>query len=203
LNPSGEFPEIPGPPFSIAAGRAGRAETRRRASAAAARKADFAKDAIARTPPGAALAAVLFDSGQVVIIRTGGCAATRIRDDNVRGEGIDSVSSVHGVVLEDSRFWVTHRRRRYGPFDYEWSKDFAGIEMTYEGRKFGEYCSRDEIDADLKEFRLPSAVVQVATIVMGCLVYGVLNGLSESERSRMMRQRLCATGLERFAPRAE
>ena len=83
---------------------------------------------------------------------------------------------------------MTHRRRRYGPFDYEWSKDFAGIELTFAGDKFGEYCGKEEIFADLKTYGLPAAVVPVATIVMGCVVYGVLNGLQET-RTRPARAR--------------
>jgi hypothetical protein len=92
-----------------------------------------------------------------------------------------------------------HRRRRYGPFDYEWSKDFAGIELTFEGDKFGEYCGKEELFADLKHYQLPDAVVPVATIVIGCVVYGVLNGLRESERMQMVMSQLSERGFERFA----
>jgi len=107
--------------------------------------------------------------------------------------------STHGVLFEGSRFWVTHRRRDYGPFDYEWSQDFAGVELMYAGKKFGEYCSKEEIFADLKEFRLPATVVDVATIVLGCLVFGVLNGLPESERRQLISDQLLSGGYERFA----
>ena len=107
--------------------------------------------------------------------------------------------SSHGLLFEGSRFWVTHRRRDYGPFDYEWSPDFAGVELIYSGKKFGEYCSKDEIFADLKEFRLPAAVVEVATIVLGCLVLGVLSGRPESERRQLIREQLVAAGYERFS----
>jgi hypothetical protein len=109
------------------------------------------------------------------------------------------VCATHGIVFQGSRFWVLHRRRRYGPFDYEWSKDFAGIELTFEGDKFGEYCGIEEIFADLKHYRLPDAVVPVATIVIGCVVYGVLNGLRASERTQMIVDHLAERGLERFA----
>jgi len=109
------------------------------------------------------------------------------------------VCATHGIVFQGSRFWVTHRRRRYGPFDYEWSKDFAGIELTFDGDKFGEYCGKEEIFADLKGYPLPPAVVPVATIVMGCVVYGVLNGLPETERARLIVDHLVEQGLERFA----
>ena len=105
----------------------------------------------------------------------------------------------HGVLFEGSRFWVTHRRRDYGPFDYEWSPDFAGVELVYAGQKFGEYCSKEEFFADLKEFRLPAAVVDVATIVLGSLVRGILSGLPESERRQLICDQLITAGYERFA----
>jgi hypothetical protein len=107
--------------------------------------------------------------------------------------------TTHGVLFEGSRFWVTHRRRDYGPFDYEWSPDFAGVELMYAGKKFGEYCSKDEIFADLKEFRLPATVVEVATIVLGCLVSSVLDGRPEAERRQLIREQLVAAGYERFS----
>lgn len=107
--------------------------------------------------------------------------------------------ATHGIVFQGSRFWVTHRRRRYGPFDYEWSKDFAGIELTFAGDKFGEYCGKEEIFADLKAYGLPAAVVPVATIVIGCVVYGVLNGLQEAERARLIVDHLVQRGFGRFA----
>lgn len=94
--------------------------------------------------------------------------------------------STHGIRIEGTRFWVIHRRKLYGPFDYEWNKDFCGLEMLYEGDKFGEYCSLDEIYADLKPYRLPMAVVSVTSIVMGCILFGVLNGLREDERLEML-----------------
>ncbi len=107
--------------------------------------------------------------------------------------------ATHGIVFQGSRFWVTHRRRRYGPFDYEWSKDFAGIELTFAGDKFGEYCGNEELFADLKEYHLPDAVVPVATIVIGCVVYGVLNGLRETERAQLIVDHLAKRGFGRFA----
>ena len=68
--------------------------------------------------------------------------------------GAGMCAQTHGIVFQGSRFWVTHRRRRYGPFDYEWSKDFAGIELSFAGDKFGEYCGQEEIFADLKTVSL-------------------------------------------------
>lgn len=108
------------------------------------------------------------------------------------------MSASHGIQLDGTRFWVTHRRRIYGPFDYEWTADFCGVEMLYDGQKFGEYCSVDEIFADLKPFRLPMSVVQVTSIVMGCVLFGVLNGLGESERNQLLAKRLQQLGFEQF-----
>lgn len=110
------------------------------------------------------------------------------------------MSGSHGIYLEGTRFWVKHRRRMYGPFDYEWTPDFCGVEMLYDGQKFGEYCSCDEIFADLKPFRLPMSVVRVTSIVMGCVLYGVLNGLKEMERQQLLSSRLRELGYEQFAP---
>lgn len=110
------------------------------------------------------------------------------------------MSDSHGIQLEGNRFWVKHRRRTYGPFDYEWNSDFCGVEMLYDGQKFGEYCSVDEIFADLKPFCLPMSVVRVTSIVMGCVLFGVLNGLRESERNRMLEERLRELGFEKFVP---
>lgn len=108
------------------------------------------------------------------------------------------MTASRGLRFRDSRFWVTHRHREYGPFDYEWSKDLCGIEMLYRGRKFGEYCSSDEIFADLKEFELPASVVEVASIVMGCIVFSMLNGYDRTDRHSMLAERLRAMGHEKF-----
>ncbi len=93
---------------------------------------------------------------------------------------------------------MTHRRKKYGPFDYEWNSDFCGVVMLYDGERFGEYCSVDELFADLKPFALPMAVVRVTSIVMGCVLYGILNGLIEAERHRLVELRLYQFGFERF-----
>jgi len=108
------------------------------------------------------------------------------------------VLATHGIQLDGSRFWVTHRRKTYGPFDYEWSSDFCGVVMLYDGQPFGEYCSLDELYADLKPFSLPMSVVRVTSIVMGCVLFGILNGLCEAERSRLVETRLHQHGFERF-----
>ncbi len=109
------------------------------------------------------------------------------------------LSTASGIRFERSRFWVTHRHREYGPFDYEWSKDFCGVELLYQGRKFGEYCSAEEIFADLKQFKLPMTVVRVTTVVMGSQLYGLLNGLSGDEKAAEVVSRLNEYGYDRFA----
>lgn len=90
----------------------------------------------------------------------------------------------------------------YGPFDYEWTSDFCGVEMLYDGQKFGEYCSIDEIFADLRPFGLPMSVVRVTSIVMGCVLFGVLNGLKESERDQLVALRLREQGFGNFVSEA-
>ncbi len=106
----------------------------------------------------------------------------------------------HGLEFEGTRFHVVHRRRRYGPFDYQWNQDLDGIELLYQGEKFGEYCSVDEIFADLKPAGLPLRVAQVASVVLGCTIYGILNGLDEYERQRFLGERLREFHLDRFLP---
>ena len=108
------------------------------------------------------------------------------------------MSASHGLRFEGSRFWVIHRRREYGPFDYQWSKDLRGLEMTYRDHKFGEHCGAGEIFADLKEYGLPRSVVDVASIVIGCLLYGILHGLDEQQRERFLAEQLRQHGYERF-----
>ena len=70
--------------------------------------------------------------------------------------------------------------------------------MLYDGQKFGEYCSIDELFADLKPFTLPMTVVRVTSIVMGCILHGVLTGLCEQERAEMMSIQLRERGFDRF-----
>ena len=109
------------------------------------------------------------------------------------------MSVSHGVQFDGSRFWVIHRRTKYGPFDYEWNPEFCGVELLYDGSKFGEYCGIDELFADLKPFHLPMSVVRVTSIVMGCLLYGIQQGISESERRELVSDRLKEHGFARFS----
>jgi hypothetical protein len=111
------------------------------------------------------------------------------------------MSAAHGLRFEDTQFWVIHRRREYGPFDYEWSRDFDGLELCYCGRKFGEICSEDEIFADMQEFHLPTRVVQVASVVFGATLSSILRGHSLGERRDLLERSLTEHGCEAFVPR--
>jgi hypothetical protein len=104
----------------------------------------------------------------------------------------------HALRLHETSFWVIHRGREYGPFDYEWSSDMRGIELTFRGAKFGEICSQAEIYADLREFGLPMRVVEVASIVMGCIVSRIGHGLSAEDRRALIERRLHEFGCSQF-----
>lgn len=110
------------------------------------------------------------------------------------------MSTSHGLRFDDTRFWVIHRRTEYGPFDYEWSQDLCGIELTFRGTKFGEVCGEHEIFADMKEFRLPRRVVQVASVVFGSVLHGILHGLNQQERTRHLKTVLKTHGCADFRP---
>lgn len=104
----------------------------------------------------------------------------------------------HAFRLHETSFWVIHRGREYGPFDYEWSHDMRGVELTFRGAKFGEICGPAEIYADLREFGLPMRVVEVASIVMGCIVSRIGHGLSVDERRALIEHRLHEFGCSQF-----
>ncbi len=109
-------------------------------------------------------------------------------------------SRTHGVRIEDTRIWVTHRRMEYGPFDYNWIPNLRGIELMFRGSKFGEILSEEEIYADLSEFRLPMRVVEVAVLVLGNALYSGLNGFNDCERRDILEDCLIAAGCDRFLP---
>ncbi len=94
---------------------------------------------------------------------------------------------------------MVHRRREYGPFDYEWSPDFEGIELLYQDEKFGEYVSADEISADLKRFRLPMRVVEVTSVALGSILYGLLSGLTAQQKADDLVERLGEFGFSRYS----
>ena len=105
----------------------------------------------------------------------------------------------HGVRFLDTAFVVIHRRREYGPFDYEWSTDLHSVDLTYRGVKYGEVCSPAQLYVDLREFRLPQRVVQVAMLVTGGVLQSLRQGCTPSERDLRIRRLLCAAGCGRFA----
>ncbi len=108
------------------------------------------------------------------------------------------MSQNHGLKFEETQFWVIHRRREYGPFDYEWSRDLAGINLLYCGHKFGEHCGPEQIHADLKEYKLPMTVVKVASIVLGCMILSLQEGNSLAEKDQRLLITLQEQGFERF-----
>jgi hypothetical protein len=104
-----------------------------------------------------------------------------------------------GIQLNGSAFWVVHRSQAYGPFDYEWSPDFRGVEFQYQGQKFGEYCSADEIYADLKDFALPQRVYEVASISIATILKSIMDGVPENDRAETLAQQLTEMGFPQFA----
>lgn len=105
----------------------------------------------------------------------------------------------YGILFDETRFWIVHRKSMHGPFDYQWSHDLDGIEMTYQGEKFGECCSEDELFADLKTFRLPLKVSKVATVVIGSTILGIFEGMNAAEKEALMRKELNRAGFDEYA----
>ncbi|WP_437190935.1 hypothetical protein [Planctomicrobium sp. SH527] len=106
----------------------------------------------------------------------------------------------HGIRFDRTRFWVIHRRREYGPFDYEWIDDLSGMELHYKGIKFGEICSYEELFADMREFRLPMKVVHVACVVIGTSAIGIARGYNSHERQEFLEKMLHEFNCHRFVP---
>lgn len=105
------------------------------------------------------------------------------------------------IVLEKTAFWVASRGRCFGPFDYEWSADLHGLELTYQGEKFGEICSDEELFADLAPYRLPMSVCRVAVITAGTLAAGIVDGQCMDERISRLLNLLEQFGYSRFRVR--
>lgn len=105
------------------------------------------------------------------------------------------------ILLDETAFWVATRGRCFGPFDYQWSPDLRGMELTYQGRKFGEICSREELFADLTEFRLPMSVCRVAVITAGTLAAGIADGHCTDQRVSELLNSLESFGYGRFRVR--
>lgn len=102
------------------------------------------------------------------------------------------------ILLETTAFWVATRGRCFGPFDYQWSADLRGMELTYQGKKFGEICSSEELFADLTEFRLPISVCRVAVITAGTLAAGIAEGHCSEQRVAALLESLHSFGYDRF-----
>jgi len=91
-----------------------------------------------------------------------------------------------------------HRQDCHGPFDYQWSQDLYGIELYFQGEKYGECCNSEQFFADLKPFRLPQRVTEVAVIVSGVLVSCVFEAVDRSERPREIVRTLEESGLGKY-----
>ncbi len=105
----------------------------------------------------------------------------------------------HGIIFEGTGFHVRHRRKNYGLFDYQWSRDLAGIELLYQGEKFGELCSAESIYADLCEYKLPTSVVHVASLTLGVIIQCFTAGEPYDDRIIRIGATLCKHGFQRFA----
>ena len=105
------------------------------------------------------------------------------------------------ILLDQTAFWVVTRGRIFGPFDYQWSPDLRGMELTYQGQKFGEICSEEELFADLTEFQLPMSVCRVAVITAGTLAAGIVDGHCMEERISQLLTSLDSFGYGRFLVR--
>ena len=106
--------------------------------------------------------------------------------------------SADEIVLEDTAFWIATRGRCYGPFDYQWSPDLRGVELTYQNHKFGEICGPEELFADLTEFRLPMSVCRVAVITAGTLAAAIADGHCTDRRVSALLESLASFGYERY-----
>lgn len=106
------------------------------------------------------------------------------------------------ILLQKTGFWVTARGQTFGPFDYQWSLDLRGLELLYQGRKFGEICSPDSLFADLTEFQLPMSVCRVAVITLGVLANGLSSGECRDQQASRLLGALDQFGYSRFQLRA-
>lgn len=105
------------------------------------------------------------------------------------------------ILLDKTAYWIASRGRCYGPFDYQWSHDLRGIELTYQGKKFGEICSKEELFADLAEFQLPISICEVATLTAGTLALGISQGNCTDMRVSSLVESLNEHGFGRFRVR--
>lgn len=104
----------------------------------------------------------------------------------------------YAVVILENGFWIHHRGKGYGPFDYQFSNDLGGIEFLFQADKYGEFCSSEEFFADLKPYGLPIRVSEVAAVVTGTLARCIFQGIAASDRSRLVTRQLEKLGLGRY-----
>lgn len=106
------------------------------------------------------------------------------------------------IILCETAWWIVSRGQAWGPFDYQWSTDLRGIELTFQGRKFGEVCSREEFFADLAPFRIPVSVSRVAAIVAGSLAVSISAAEVSNARALRLTRTLDDLGYGRFDVRS-
>ena len=102
------------------------------------------------------------------------------------------------IILDETAFWVAARGRCFGPFDYQWSPDLRGVELTYQGKKFVEICGREDLFADLAEFKLPISICRVAIITAGTLAVEIAEGRCTDQRVSSLISSLERFGFGRF-----
>ncbi len=105
------------------------------------------------------------------------------------------------IILSETAWWIIARGQPWGPFDYQWSADLRGIELTFQGRKYGEVCSEDEFFADLAPFRIPVSVCRVAAIIAGSLAVSISAGEEPDRRVVRLSRALDEFGFGRFVVR--
>ena len=77
------------------------------------------------------------------------------------------------------------------------------MELVYQGEKFGEYCTADEIYADLKGFNLPKTVAEVGTIALGSIIQSILDCQNPFVRYETLTHHLKEQGYDQFAEHIE
>lgn len=106
------------------------------------------------------------------------------------------------ILLTGTGFWIVARGQSFGPFDYQWSIDLRGLELHYQGQKFGEICSSDSLFADLTEFQLPMSVCRVAVITLGVIANGISSGDCIDQKAAKLILALDQFGYSRFQLRS-
>lgn len=149
---------------------------------------------LARPAAGKILAAIIFFDGapnrESFFQHPGICCPVNLSEN--------TPVPTYGISMSEAGFWVIHRRRSYGPFDYQFSGDLDGIEFLYQGEKYGECCSSEEFFADLHPYRLPQRVSEAATVVTGTVTRCIFQGIPAAERFAQIAEQLRQAGLDRY-----